>query len=182
MSVLITSFLPYLSDQLMAQPRFIKLLAHHGGQSIKLQYLNYHICFTLHQSGLLYTTNDQVDTHIHMNFEALLASIGIKHNDAKIDISGNYALGQQFSQCLLQLKLDPKHFLYDCLPPTLALFCAEALSFNHYIGKRILTTLKDQLHHYLIYEAGYAAHREAIDHQYQDILKLKWDIDALNQK
>ena len=93
--------------------------------------------------------------------------------------SPEIALGQSFSQVLLQSPLLHQSLLYHYLPSTTAMLIAQMSKFHHKLSLRILSILKSQLHHYLVYEAGLCADKNACEEQYQSILNLKHMVDRL---
>lgn len=168
-----------LNQLFITDPKLQRFCKQHSGKSITLNYHSFKSQLYIHQSGFTSCKINNADSQITMNFEALLSYLNIKHPDAKVSITGNAALGQSFSQVLLQSSIHSKSLLYHHLPPTTAMLVTEISKYHKKLSSRVLSILKSQLHHYLIYEAGLCADKHACESQYQSILNLKHMLERL---
>ena len=166
---------------------YVRFAKQHSNKIVSLNYTSFNLSFRIHQSGLIVLTSDDLspslkeDCSITFNFEAILKFIGLKPPNAKVTIEGDRTLGHGFIGLLSLQQFDPEAWLYQWLPPSLATLGVETLSGTSLMSQRICRTFKQQLHHYLVYEAGLCASKAECDQQYQDTLKLKWQLDQLTQ-
>ncbi|MEC7030979.1 MAG: hypothetical protein VXW87_04895 [Pseudomonadota bacterium] len=185
MNAIIAHIANLLTPQHMGYVRFAR---QHCNKTIAFRYANSSIQFQIHQSGMIaaHVAFDDADCRITFNIEAIMKFIGMSVSGSEMTIEGDQALGQGFVQLLSIKHFDHQAWLYHWLPQSLATISIELLDASTLLGRYVLSTVKEQLHCYLVYEAGFCASKTECDRQYQDTLnatyQLEWLSSQINSK
>jgi ubiquinone biosynthesis protein UbiJ len=153
------------------------------GEIVAITYKEQRFNLCIHHSGVVVCNkNKEPTTTITFNLEALLAFSGFKHSDASVNITGDHALGHAFSQLLSAKKISGHSLLDTILPQDVSIGALEIIDNLRRAKRYSANALGEQIHHYLVYEAGLCVDNASSDDQYQKILKLKWMIDHLKTR
>lgn len=169
---LITHIVPY-------HPRFSRFVSSYQGSSVCLKIGLYHQTFYIHQSGILPIAQEFPNATAEMNIEAVLASLGMKQKNKQVTFQGDHKLAAAFVQLFTFKHLEYETFLHHTLPSNTAVGLLEFMHLALRQKQYMMKTLREQLHHYLVFEKGLCASKDETEQLYEKIWELKWAVDKI---